>query len=186
MPACASVEEPRLPNNVVPQGTPVTLHATRLGNTAALRSWCKYCLPGRLKPDLLSPGVVGMRGPTIVRLRPCNTMRIITLYIRTAQQRNNCTVLYDAFSSGCLGRPTPCHLVSNTHRRIETRLCTQLKIRLRTSPSSLRCRRRSKSRSNISGCTNPEALSACLLRFHITLIVVGDGVKASVGRTYVR
>ena len=56
-----------------------------------------------------------------------------------------------------------------THRRIEARLCTQLTIRLSTSPCSLRRRRRSNNRSKISGCTSPEALSDRLLKFHMTL-----------------
>ena len=28
----------------------------------ALRAWCKQCLSGPLKPDMLRPGIVGMRG----------------------------------------------------------------------------------------------------------------------------
>ena len=33
-----------------------------LQHLAALRAWCKQCLPGRLKPDMLRPRIVGMRG----------------------------------------------------------------------------------------------------------------------------
>ena len=36
-----------------------------------LRAWCKQCLPGRWKPHVLRPGVVGKRGTTVTRLRPC-------------------------------------------------------------------------------------------------------------------
>ena len=38
-----------------------------------LRAWCKQCLPGRLKPDVLRPVIVGTRGPMVTRLRPCMT-----------------------------------------------------------------------------------------------------------------
>ena len=34
---------------------------------------CKQCLPGRPKPDVLRPGIGGMRGSTVIRLRPCMT-----------------------------------------------------------------------------------------------------------------
>ena len=40
----------------------------------ALRAWCKLCLPGRWKPDVLRPGIVGMRESMVIRLRPCMTM----------------------------------------------------------------------------------------------------------------
>ena len=40
----------------------------------AIRAWCKQCLPGQRKPDVLCPGNVGMRGPMIIRLRPCMLM----------------------------------------------------------------------------------------------------------------
>ena len=30
-----------------------------------------HCLPGRWKPDVLCPGIVGMRGSMDMRLRPC-------------------------------------------------------------------------------------------------------------------
>ena len=39
----------------------VTLHATHRTLTA-LRAWCKRCLLGWSKPDMLHPGIVGMRG----------------------------------------------------------------------------------------------------------------------------
>ena len=34
---------------------------------------CKQCLPGRLKPDMLRPGMVGMRESMAIRLPPCMT-----------------------------------------------------------------------------------------------------------------
>ena len=37
----------------------------------ALRAWCKQCLPGRLKADVLRPGIVGMPTSMVIRLRPC-------------------------------------------------------------------------------------------------------------------
>ena len=37
----------------------------------ALRAWYKHCLPGRWKSTVLRPGIIGMHGPTIIRLRPC-------------------------------------------------------------------------------------------------------------------
>ena len=48
----------------------LTLRATRQHLTA-LHAWCKQCLPGRFQPDVLRPGVVGMRGSMVIRLRPC-------------------------------------------------------------------------------------------------------------------
>ena len=30
-----------------------------------LRAWGKQCLPGRWKPDVLCPGIVGMRGSMV-------------------------------------------------------------------------------------------------------------------------
>ena len=36
----------------------------------ALRAWCKQCLSGRWKPDMLRPGIVGMRGSMVIRLWP--------------------------------------------------------------------------------------------------------------------
>ena len=39
----------------------------------ALRVWCKQCLPGWRKPDVLRPGIVGMRGCMVIQLRPCKT-----------------------------------------------------------------------------------------------------------------
>ena len=48
---------------------------TRLAELlTALRAWCKQCLPGRSKPDVLRPGIVGMRGSIVIRLRPCMIM----------------------------------------------------------------------------------------------------------------
>ena len=47
-------------------------------NLSALRGWCKQCLPGRRKPDVLRPGIVGMRGSMVVRLRPCMITSIST------------------------------------------------------------------------------------------------------------
>ena len=35
------------------------------------------CLPGRWKPDMLRPGVVGMRGSMVLRLRPCMRDRVL-------------------------------------------------------------------------------------------------------------
>ena len=50
----------------------LTLHATRRTPLTPLRAWCKQCLPGRSKPDMLRPGIVGMRGGSMaIRLRPC-------------------------------------------------------------------------------------------------------------------
>ena len=37
----------------------------------ALRAWCKQCLPDWRKPDVLRPGMVGMRGSTAIRRRAC-------------------------------------------------------------------------------------------------------------------
>ena len=37
----------------------------------ALRAWCKQCLLGGSKPDVLRAGIVGMRGSIIIRLRQC-------------------------------------------------------------------------------------------------------------------
>ena len=37
----------------------------------ALRAWCGQCLPDRCKPDVLRPGIVGMRDYWVIRLRPC-------------------------------------------------------------------------------------------------------------------
>ena len=37
----------------------------------ARRAWCKQCLPGWWTPNVLRPGIVGMRGSMIIRLRPC-------------------------------------------------------------------------------------------------------------------
>ena len=34
----------------------------------ALRAWCKQCLPGWCKPDVLRPGIVGMRGSMVARV----------------------------------------------------------------------------------------------------------------------
>ena len=36
-------------------------------------AWCKQCLPGRPKPDVLHPGIAGMRGSMIIRLWPYMT-----------------------------------------------------------------------------------------------------------------
>ena len=30
-------------------------------------AWCKQCLPGRCKPDMLRPGIVGMRGSMVLQ-----------------------------------------------------------------------------------------------------------------------
>ena len=42
----------------------------------ALRAWCKKCLPARWKPDVLRPGIVGVRGSIMVipLRRPCMIM----------------------------------------------------------------------------------------------------------------
>ena len=40
---------------------------------SALRAWCKQCPPGRWKPNVLRPGIVGMRRSMVIRLRPCTT-----------------------------------------------------------------------------------------------------------------
>ena len=37
----------------------------------APRAWCKQCLPGRWKRDVFRPGIVGMRGSMVLRLRTC-------------------------------------------------------------------------------------------------------------------
>ena len=37
----------------------------------ALRAWCKRRLPDWWKLDVLRPGMVGMRGPMVIRLWPC-------------------------------------------------------------------------------------------------------------------
>ena len=43
--------------------------------TTTLRAWCKATSAWSVKkPDVLRPGVVGMRGSTVVRLRPCMIM----------------------------------------------------------------------------------------------------------------
>ncbi|CAN0286800.1 unnamed protein product [Laminaria digitata] len=47
----------------------LTPHGTRQHLTA-LRAWCKRCLPGRWKPDVLRPGIAGVRGSRVIRLRP--------------------------------------------------------------------------------------------------------------------
>ena len=44
-----------------PQGPPI--HAPPL----PLRAWCTQCLPGRCKPDVLGPCVVGMRWSMLLR-----------------------------------------------------------------------------------------------------------------------
>ena len=41
------------------------------GHLTALRTGCKQCRPGRWKPDMLRPGIVGKRGSMVIRLRPC-------------------------------------------------------------------------------------------------------------------
>ena len=38
-----------------------------------IRAWCKYCRPGRRKPDVPRPDIVGMRRSMGIRLRPCTT-----------------------------------------------------------------------------------------------------------------
>ena len=40
-----------------------------------LRDWCKQCRPGQSTPDVLGPGIVGMRGSMVVQLRPCRKIR---------------------------------------------------------------------------------------------------------------
>ena len=42
-------------------------------HVTARRAWCKQCLPGWCKPDVLRPGIVGMRGSMVIRLRPCTS-----------------------------------------------------------------------------------------------------------------
>ena len=37
----------------------------------AIRAWCKQCLPGWENPDVPRPGIVGIRGSMVLRLRPC-------------------------------------------------------------------------------------------------------------------
>ena len=63
-----------LPHKAVVRRMQPTLHATRPKNLTALRAWCKQCLPGRLKPDGLRPGIEGMRGSMVGRQRPCTRM----------------------------------------------------------------------------------------------------------------
>ena len=36
----------------------------------ALRAWCKQCLSGWSKPDVLRPDIVRMQGSMVIRLRP--------------------------------------------------------------------------------------------------------------------
>ena len=40
----------------------------------ALRTWYKQCVPGRWKPDVLRPGIVGMREFMVIPLRSCMIM----------------------------------------------------------------------------------------------------------------
>ena len=40
----------------------------------AVRAWCKQCLHGQQKPDVLCPGIVGTRGSMVMQLRPCMAM----------------------------------------------------------------------------------------------------------------
>ena len=40
------------------------------GHLMALRAWCKRCLPGRWKADVLCPSIVGVRGSMVIRLWP--------------------------------------------------------------------------------------------------------------------
>ena len=50
-------------------------HFMRLArHSTALRAWCvKQCLPGWCKPDMLRPGIVGIRGSMAVRCRTMST-----------------------------------------------------------------------------------------------------------------
>ena len=64
-----------------------TLRATRRTPHVSLRAWCKHCLRGRVKADVLRPRIVGMRGPPLdaavsCNVRPCpypHLLRIGTL-----------------------------------------------------------------------------------------------------------
>ena len=48
----------------------LTLDATRRTPHVFLRACCKQCLPGRWKTDVLRPGIAGVRGSVVIRLRP--------------------------------------------------------------------------------------------------------------------
>ena len=39
--------------------------ADHLTAVTALRAWCKQCLPGRSKPDVLRPGTIGMHASRV-------------------------------------------------------------------------------------------------------------------------
>ena len=49
----------------------LTLHATHQNTSRALCAWCMLYPHGPRKPDVLRPGIVGMRASTVIRLRPC-------------------------------------------------------------------------------------------------------------------
>ena len=49
----------------------------------ALRAWCKQCLPGWWKSDVLRPGGVGMRGSMVIRLRPCTNWAHAPLFLQS-------------------------------------------------------------------------------------------------------
>ena len=49
----------------------ITLFMRLAEHLTALRASCKHSPPGRRKRDVLRPGMVGMRGSMVIRLRPC-------------------------------------------------------------------------------------------------------------------
>ena len=68
------------------------LRATRRTPQDASRSWCKQCLRGWSKPDVLRPGVAGMRGSVVIRLRLCTNRapapRCTLTYVRVLSKES--------------------------------------------------------------------------------------------------
>ena len=56
----------RLTKRFLVYRTQLTLIATRRTPHVSLRAWCKQCLPGRWKPGVLRPGIVGMQGSMVI------------------------------------------------------------------------------------------------------------------------
>ena len=69
--SCLSHRLPRRRNyfSTPPFYNPYLLHP--LAHSSA---WCKQCLPGLRKPDVLHPDVVGVRGSMVTGIWPCLTM----------------------------------------------------------------------------------------------------------------
>ena len=44
----------------------------------AFRAWCKQCLFGRRKPDVVRPGMAGMRESLLIRLRACTPSPLLS------------------------------------------------------------------------------------------------------------